>query len=91
MSGDSSLFTGWRLENRFRPLAAEHALNLVLYPEYENINEASCIEKEIVGIAPLDNQSNAKLSQAMPMNLEGKLILFSDVGHWNVLGDSHWF
>jgi len=83
-SGDSSLFTGWRLENRFRPLAAEHALNPVLYLEYENINEASRIEKEIVGKTPLDNQSNAELSQAHAHELEAKLILSSDVGHWNV-------
>lgn len=83
-SGDSSLFTGWRLENRFRPLLAEHAVNAVLYLEYENINEASRIEKEIVGKAPLDNQSNAELSQTHAHELEGKLILSSDVGHWNV-------
>jgi hypothetical protein len=83
-SGDSSLFTGWRLENRFRPLTAEHAVNPVLYLEYENINEASRIEKEIVGKAPLDNQTNAELSQNHAHELEGKLILSSDLGKWNV-------
>lgn len=83
-SGDSTVFTGWRLENRFRPLAAEHAVNPVLYLEYENINEASRIEKEIVGKAPLVNQTNAELSQTHAHELEGKLILSSNLGHWNV-------
>jgi hypothetical protein len=83
-SGDSSIFTGWRLENRFRPFVAEHALNPVLYLEYENINEASRIEKEIVGKAPLANQTNTELSQTHAHELEGKLILSSNLGHWNV-------
>ena len=83
-SGDSALFTGWRLESRFRPLAAEHAINPVLYLEYENINEASRIKKEIVGKAPLDNQANAELSQNHAHELEGKLILSSNIGQWNV-------
>ena len=33
--GDSTIFTGWRLENRFRSLAREHPINPVLYLEYE--------------------------------------------------------
>src|SRR5713101_6654941 len=60
-SGDSTVFTGWRIENRFRPLAREHWINPVLYLEYENINEASRIRKEIVGAAPELNESNAEL------------------------------
>ena len=46
---DGSGFTGWRWENRFRPLKSEHRINPVIYVEYENINEASRIQKEIVG------------------------------------------
>src|SRR5882757_10904847 len=38
-SGDSAVFTGWRLENRFKPLKREHRINPILYFEYENINE----------------------------------------------------
>ena len=44
--GDSSVFTGWRLENRYKPLKREHWINPVLYLEYENLNEASRIQKE---------------------------------------------
>src|SRR6266571_9103398 len=51
-AGDSAVFTGWRLENRFRPLKREHRINPVFYLEYEGINEASRIQKEIVGNAP---------------------------------------
>src|SRR5438067_13763314 len=46
---DGRAFTGWRLEHRFRPLRSEHRINPVLYVEYEDINEASRIQKEIVG------------------------------------------
>src|SRR5215813_51204 len=34
---DSTLFTGFRWENRLRPLKREHFINPVLYVEYENI------------------------------------------------------
>lgn len=83
-AGDSTIFTGWRLESRFRPLAAEHAINPVFYLEYENINEASRIQKEIVGKAPLDFEPNSELRQAHAHELEAKLILSSDVKHWNI-------
>jgi len=83
-AGDSAVFTGWRLESRFRPFAAEHAINPVFYVEYENINEASRIQKEIVGKAPLAFQPNSELSQAHAHELEAKLILSSDVRHWNI-------
>src|ERR1051326_5943957 len=59
--GDSTIFTGWRLENRFRPLAREHRINPVLYFEFEDINEASRIQKEIVGHAGDGAESNAEL------------------------------
>jgi len=43
---DSTVFTGWRLENRFKPLHREHWINPVLYLEYEDLNEASRIQKK---------------------------------------------
>jgi hypothetical protein len=33
---DSAVFTGWRLENRVRPLMRDHAVNPVFYVKYEN-------------------------------------------------------
>src|SRR5438445_11815873 len=37
-AGDSTIFTGWRIENRFRPLARGHLVNSVTYMESANIN-----------------------------------------------------
>src|SRR6266699_3020572 len=44
--GDSTLFTGFRWENRFRPLKREQFINPILYVEYENKNGADKILKE---------------------------------------------
>ncbi|MBZ5600663.1 MAG: hypothetical protein LAN83_20355 [Acidobacteriia bacterium] len=83
-SGDSAVFTGWRWENRFRPLAREHFINPVLYVEYEGINEASRIQKEVVGNAPEFGEPNSELSQTHAHELETKLILSSNVHDWNI-------
>ena len=48
-SHESTLFTGFRLENRFRPLLREHWINPVLYFEFENINSADKSMLEVVG------------------------------------------
>lgn len=83
-SGDSAVFTGWRWENRFRPLAREHRINPVIYLEYESINEASRIQKEVVGNAPDFAEPNSELRQAHAHELETKLILSSTVHDWNI-------
>ena len=83
-SGDSSVFTGWRLENRFRPLKREHWINPVLYLEYEGINEATRIQKEIVGHSEISNARNVELADTHAHELEGKLILSSNRLDWNV-------
>ena len=76
--------TGWRWENRFRPLRSEHRLNPVLYVEYESINEASRIQKEIVGSGGIAYGAIADLRRNHARELEAKLILSSVVGGWNV-------
>ena len=81
---DGSGFTGWRWEHRFRPLKGEHRVNPVLYVEYENLNEASRIQKEIVGSGPLHFEPIAELREEHVHELEAKLILSSVVGAWNV-------
>ena len=83
-AGDSAVFTGWRWENRFRPWAREHWINPVLYLEYEGINEASRIQKEIVGNAPSFGEPNSELSQTHAHELETKLILSSNFHDWNL-------
>jgi hypothetical protein len=81
---DSTLFTGWRIENRFRPLKREHLINPVLYLEYENLNEASRIQKEIVGGGPDLTSPNAELRRTPAHELETKLILSSELHDWNL-------
>jgi hypothetical protein len=83
-NGNGSAFTGWRWENRFRPLKGEHAVNPVLYVEYEQINEASRIQKEIVGSGALSLEPIAHLRDESAHELEGKLILSSAVRNWNI-------
>jgi len=82
--GDSTVFTGWRFENRYRPLAREHWINPVLYLEYESLNEASRIQKEIEGGGPDLTSRNALLTPEHGHELETKLILSSDYHDWNI-------
>src|SRR6185295_745991 len=78
-------FTGWRWENRIRPLRREHAVNPVIYLEYESVNEASRIQQEVVGSGALSfDEGIAHLRQEHARELEGKLILSSTVRGWNV-------
>ena len=82
--GDSTVFTGWRLETRYKALQREHWINPVLYLEYEDRNEASRIQKEIDGTGPDLGSRNALLTPRRDHELEGKLILSSDRHDWNL-------
>jgi hypothetical protein len=82
---DSTLFTGFRWENRFRPLKHEHFINPILYVEYENKSGADKILKEVEG---LDSESdflvpNAEARKEHVHEIEFKLILSSTVKGWN--------
>jgi hypothetical protein len=82
---DSTVFTGFRSEHRFRLLPREHWLNPVLYIEFENINGADRSLKEVVGF---DTQrdflvSNAESRQERKREIEAKLILGSNWRGWN--------
>lgn len=81
---DSAVFAGWRLENRFKVLQREHWINPVLYFEFEDVNEASHIRKEIVGHDEPVTESLSLLRQSKARELEGKLILSSNVHSWNI-------
>jgi hypothetical protein len=83
--GDSTLFTGFRFENRFRPLKHEHFINPVLYVEYENTSGADKILKEVEGhdvesdyLAP-----NSEARKDHGHEMEFKLLLSSTVKGWN--------
>jgi hypothetical protein len=83
--GDSTLFTGYRWENRFRPLRAEHFINPVIYIEYENISDADKIIKEVEGHDVESGQADPNRVLRMNHNheLEFKLILSKDFKGWN--------
>src|SRR5262249_33090835 len=82
--GDGNGFSGWRLENRFRPLQSEHRINPVIYLEYEDVTEASRIQKEIVGAGPVPYEPIAELNAKHAREIEGKLILSTAMAGWNL-------
>ena len=86
-SGDSTIFTGWRLENRFRPFPAIGHAVPIFYLEYEHINEGSRIFKEIVGHAPDFDEPNSVLRKETVDEIEGRLILATDTHGWNLAGN----
>ncbi len=83
--GASTLFTGFRWENRFRLLREEHFVNPVLYFEYENISAADQILKEVEGHDGVADQagSPAELNREWNHEVEMKLILSRDYRGWN--------
>ena len=82
---DSTLFTGLRWENRFRPLKHEHFINPVIYIEYEHISGADKILKEIEGhdVESDSADLNAVARQEHNNELELKLLLSSTYKGWN--------
>jgi len=87
---EGALYTGWRFENRVRLLMKEHAVNPVLYVEYEDITGADRILKEVVGfdtfedlLEPADEARHEKKRE-----VEAKLILSSNRKGWNIAGNA---
>ncbi|HXJ92861.1 MAG TPA: hypothetical protein VMT20_08260 [Terriglobia bacterium] len=85
-SNDSTIFTGWRWENRFRPLPGEHFINPVFYVEYENVSFA---DKSLLEITGHDSVSDLLLTNAqgrseVERSLEMKLILSSKARGWDI-------
>jgi hypothetical protein len=82
---DSAVFTGFRFENRFRPLPREYWINPVLYVEYEDTNAADKSFLEITGNTTIATQqvANATLRKEVERSIEGKLILSSNAKGWN--------
>ena len=83
---DSTIFTGFRFENRFRPLRRSHWVNPVLYLEYEDIDNADKSFLEVTGNHVIQDQqvANGLLRSDVERSLEGKIILSSYVKGFNV-------
>lgn len=82
---DSTIYTGVRWENRFRPLLREHWINPVLYIEYEN-TAADKTLREVVGHDGKADflEPNREARQGTEREFEFKLILGSNFKGWNV-------
>jgi hypothetical protein len=85
-ANDSTVYNGYRWENRFRPLLREHFINPVLYIEYENLNKADKSLLEVVGHDSISDLRipNAVARSVTERELELKLILSSNVRGWNI-------
>ena len=83
---DSTLFTGYRIENRFRPLMREHWINPVLYVEWEDTSGADKTMLEVVGHDGQDDFSDPNEIARQEHKHEGemKLILSSNLKSWNI-------
>ena len=82
---DSTIFNGFRLENRFRLLLAEHWINPVLYVEFEDINAADKSLLDVVGHDGIGDMAvpnyESRLEKQREMEL--KLILSRNWREWN--------
>lgn len=89
-SGDPGSFTGYRIENRFRLLMDEHAVNPVFYLEYADTNGADRVAREVVGFDSWRDFTEpvADARQERERELETKLILSSNVRGWNFAGNA---
>jgi len=83
---DSTVFSGFKWENRFRPLKHEHWINPILYVEYEDLNGTDKTLKEVIGHDVESDflESNAEARREHERELEFKLILSSNFKGWNV-------
>ncbi len=84
--GESTIPTGVRWENRFRPLMREHIVNPILYLEFENTSGADKTLLEVVGHDGQEDLStpNGEARGEHDHEAEMKLILSSNVHDWNI-------
>jgi len=83
-ANESTLFTGFRWENRLRPLLREHRINPVLYIEFEDINAADKSLLEVVGHDVRDDFLSRNDRHEKKREAELKLILSSNAKGWNI-------
>jgi hypothetical protein len=85
-ANQSTIFTGFRWENRFRLLMHEHKINPVFYVEYEDVNGADKSLLEVVGFdSRFDHLvPNSEASTEREREIETRLILSSNLAGWNI-------
>ncbi|HXH51343.1 MAG TPA: hypothetical protein VNM47_18540 [Terriglobia bacterium] len=82
---DSTVFSGYRLENRFHILPGDHWINPVLYLEYERLSADKAL-KEVVGFDGQEDglEPNGITRGEVEREVETRLILSSDYKGWNI-------
>ncbi len=80
---ESTIFTGFRWENRFRPSLSEHVINPVIYIEYENISSDKAL-REVIGHDGLPDFAGRNNRGDVEREMELKLILGSNLHGWNI-------
>lgn len=85
-TNQSTLFTGFRWENRFRTFPGEHWFNPVLYVEYEDVNGADKSILEVTGHDGIEDLQtpNGESRRDISRTTEGKLIFSSNARGWNL-------
>jgi hypothetical protein len=83
---DSSVFTGFRWENRFKPLPREYWVTPVLYVEYERVSRADKSILEVTGHDSIASfqVNNGQSHGIIETSIESKLILSSNFRGWNI-------
>lgn len=81
-ANQSSIFTGFRLENRIRPLLQEHLVNPVLYFEFEDTSADKSL-LEVVGHDGVSDFADRNDRGTREREAELRLILSSNVKGWN--------
>jgi hypothetical protein len=83
---DSTVFTGFRWENRLRPLPREYWITPVIYVEYERVSRADKSILEVTGHDSIASfqVNNGQSHGIIEKSLESKLILSSNFKGWNV-------
>ena len=83
-SHETTVFTGFRVENRIRPLLREHWINPVLYFEFEDLNAADKALLEVVGHDTKEDLIFRNSRAEKEREVELKLILSSNFKGWNI-------
>lgn len=82
---DSTVFSGYRVENRFHTLAGDHWINPVFYVEYERLSADRAL-KEVVGFDGQEDgiEPNGIARGEVEHEIETRFILSSDYKGWNI-------
>ncbi len=84
ISGLPLTYGGLRFNTYYRLFHHNHGLNLTLYGEYEDLNQAALYKMEVSGFGPEDLTTPLALARRTPARtFEQRVIVYYDWKHWN--------